>query len=300
MGIPKNTLEDWSNQGSTTGLKKTLNSVKTALKSGNSEINEDAEFEIFVQGSYRNDTNVHGDSDIDIVIKLTSSFKRDLSSLKTEAEDRYHSTKSDASYGWEEFEKEVYSTLNDYYKSSKVSRDNIAIKIEGYNGRKDADILVCQEYRNYKKFPKESDSEDNYVEGVWFKTLNGQKLVNYPNKHTENGINKNQKVGDYKSTIRMFKNAKYYLIDKKGFSPDKAPSYFIECFLYNAPAEVFDGNCKERFKDALHWMGVSNSEYDEMLVQNEQRDLFGDDFQQWSEEDALAFADALLELWEEW
>ena len=36
------------------------------------------DYTIFLQGSYKNDTNVYGDSDVDVVIRLNKSFITDL------------------------------------------------------------------------------------------------------------------------------------------------------------------------------------------------------------------------------
>ena len=35
----------------------------------------------YLQGSYRNDTNIRGDSDVDLVLELNSVFKHDASVL---------------------------------------------------------------------------------------------------------------------------------------------------------------------------------------------------------------------------
>ena len=36
------------------------------------------DFKIFLQGSYKNDTNVYGDSDVDVVIRLDEIYYTDL------------------------------------------------------------------------------------------------------------------------------------------------------------------------------------------------------------------------------
>jgi hypothetical protein len=39
------------------------------------------DFKIFLQGSYKNDTNVYGDSDVDVVIRLDEIYYTDLDQL---------------------------------------------------------------------------------------------------------------------------------------------------------------------------------------------------------------------------
>ena len=78
MAIPESQLETWSHQGAITTAKATADSIKNAL---NSYINrpDGVEFEIYLQGSYKNDTNIRGDSDVDVVAQLNSTFYNNLS-----------------------------------------------------------------------------------------------------------------------------------------------------------------------------------------------------------------------------
>ena len=38
-------------------------------------------YDFYLQGSYHNDTNLNGDSDVDVVLELKSAIRRDWSSL---------------------------------------------------------------------------------------------------------------------------------------------------------------------------------------------------------------------------
>ena len=40
-----------------------------------------AGLEVFLQGSYKNDTNLGGDSDVDVVVRLSSKFKPHVAPL---------------------------------------------------------------------------------------------------------------------------------------------------------------------------------------------------------------------------
>jgi hypothetical protein len=50
--------------------------------------------EVFLQGSYGNDTNVWVDSDVDIVLKHTGAYYRDLSQLPQDQQTRYENEHS--------------------------------------------------------------------------------------------------------------------------------------------------------------------------------------------------------------
>lgn len=63
MAIPESQLETWSHQGAVTTAKTTADSIRNALDSYSSWP-DGIYFEVYLQGSYKNDTNIRGDSDI--------------------------------------------------------------------------------------------------------------------------------------------------------------------------------------------------------------------------------------------
>lgn len=67
MAIPEAQLETWSHQGPTPQFTSTYDAIRTVLWDANSPYAARS-FNVFLQGSYKNDTNVYGDSDVDIVI----------------------------------------------------------------------------------------------------------------------------------------------------------------------------------------------------------------------------------------
>ncbi len=69
------TLDNWRKQASDTEEQRISNAIsmiKDAIKS--SEDLKDKDIEIFVQGSYANNTNVRIDSDVDVCIMLKDTF----------------------------------------------------------------------------------------------------------------------------------------------------------------------------------------------------------------------------------
>ena len=89
MAIPNSQLDTWSRQGSITQSASTYASVKNALESANA-LYKDKSFEVFLQGSYGNDTNIHAESDVDVVIRLDAVFRGDIDSLSNEEKTAYH------------------------------------------------------------------------------------------------------------------------------------------------------------------------------------------------------------------
>jgi tRNA nucleotidyltransferase (CCA-adding enzyme) len=77
MPIPESQLEIWSHQGAVTASKTTHESIRIALSANTSPIRQRVAaggVEIYLQGSYKNDTNIRGDSDVDVVVELTATY----------------------------------------------------------------------------------------------------------------------------------------------------------------------------------------------------------------------------------
>jgi len=77
MAILESQLERWAHQGAVATAKLTADSIRNALKSYN-YWPAGIDFEVYLQGSYKNSTNIRGDSDVDVVVQLNSSFYSNL------------------------------------------------------------------------------------------------------------------------------------------------------------------------------------------------------------------------------
>ncbi len=296
MSIPESQLETWSHQGATTTAKATHESIRNALAASASPVRE-KDYEAFLQGSYKNDTNIRGESDVDLVAQLNSTFQSDLSALTEPEKDLYRRSHPDATYLWADFRSDVLKALRAYYGSQAIAEGNKSIKIAAGTGRLASDAVVCLQYRKYRRFRGISDQE--YVEGIVFFTLTeGRKVINFPKPHYENGVGKNSRQrtnGWYKPTVRVFKNARTYLVGHGVISSDLAPSYFLECLVYNVPDDVFRGSYQSTFYKALAFL--SKADFSNFMCQNGQVRLFGDTPEQWSQPSARRLISALTTLW---
>jgi tRNA nucleotidyltransferase (CCA-adding enzyme) len=90
MVLSEAQLQTWSNKGALTTSINAHESIRNALLSDNSPI-KGKNMDFYLQGSYKNDTNVRGDSDVDVVIQLKDPFYRDISQLTTEQQSLYQS-----------------------------------------------------------------------------------------------------------------------------------------------------------------------------------------------------------------
>lgn len=132
MAIPETQLETWSHQGSVTQSSTTYNTIKNTLESTSSSY-AGRNYSVFLQGSYGNDTNIHSESDVDIVIQLNSCFYHDLELLPEDQKLAFKSAFSDANYGHSDFKKDVLAFLTEKYGSSVKPGDK-ASKLQRWAG----------------------------------------------------------------------------------------------------------------------------------------------------------------------
>ncbi len=298
MAIPESQLETWSNQGATTSSSRTYGSIKAAL-GGDASPLRTKDFDVYLQGSYRNSTNIRGDSDVDVVVQLNSTFHSDKSRLSIEEKRLYESTFSRASYQWADFRADVLAALRAYYGPAAVTEGNKSVKIAGDSGRLPTDVVPCLQYRRYFSFKGASSP---FTEGIVFwATRDSHRIINFPKLHFQNGADKNSAAetsGWYKPSVRMLKNARTWLVDHGYIGGGLAPSYFLECLLYNVPDANYGVNYRDTYAGVVNYL--DQAILTSFMCQNKQMSLFGDSKEQWNTRDAMALHSHLVKLWKEW
>ena len=289
MAIPKSKLSQWSNHGTQVGSKRTHRAIRKALESH--AWPDGMTYDFRLQGSYSNDTNIRGDSDVDVILKFNHAFWYNADALSAE-DQAILNRLPPAAYSWADFRREAFKALENKF-GGLVAQGNKSIKIKPNPPRLAADVVVCINYCKYA-------SLDSFVEGVAFQTLHDEhRIINYPKQHHDNGAKKNSNTGGlYKRTVRMFKNARNYLEDTNIISHDLAPSYFLECLLYNAPDDAFQHSFQDTYISIVDWM--NRADISEAVCQNEQQYLFGPSSEQWSHEGAENLAKQFAALWAGW
>lgn len=296
MGIPEAQLETWAKQGSITQSSTTYNRIKGTLESSSTPF-AGKEFKVFLQGSYGNDTNIYAESDVDIVIKLESTFKQDLSSLTENEKAAFGRSFSNATYTYSDFNRDVHSTLKDAYGDG-VTSGTKAIAIPAGGGRRKADVIVALEYRRYFKFNGTWDQD--YVEGIVFYTSWGQEIINYPKPHSTNMTTKHQGTSGWlKPMVRVLKNTRSKLVDKGKLQAGDAPSYYVEGLLYNLPSDKFGSSYADTFCNAINWLAETDKT--KLLCANEQYYLLRSGSHTcWEPANCDKFLNAASDLWRTW
>jgi Nucleotidyltransferase domain len=297
MPIPETQLDTWSKVGSQSQSKDTYATIRNALEDKNAPYA--GSIEIFLQGSYGNDTNVYGkDSDVDIVMLCDRAYFRDLSRLTVFERNAYFAAGNEpASYPYASFKADVIQVLKKKFGTDVDTSSKKAVKIKANGNRRSADVLICQEFRRYAKY---TGSRDDYTVGVGFLTTDGTLIENYPKFHSTILTAKHQVTKQWlKPTIRVFKNIRNRLIDDKKIQSGMAPSYYLEGLLWNAPDNSFGTSYNTTVFNCLKWMhGVDESA---LLCANAMFPLLGDNSPvKWSTSKFRTFRSQAISLWNDW
>ncbi len=299
MAIPEAQLETWSHQGSISQSSTTYNTIKNVLEDIDSPYAL-KDYEVFLQGSYGNDTNIYAESDVDIVIRLNECWHTDLTNLSEDEKKAYKSTVVDAKYTYGDFKRDVLKVLSDKY-GSEVSAGDKAIAITANGNRRKADVIVAIQFRRYYKF--NSASDQSHAKGICFYNSSGKQIINYPKQHSENCTTKHQNTDEwFKPMVRVLKNLRNRLIDKKMLAEGTAPSYFLEGLLYNVPRHLFETSHGDCLFNAINWIQEADkATKDKFVCANEQYYLLREDsLVTWREAECEAFVRATIKLWNNW
>ncbi|MCP4990757.1 MAG: nucleotidyltransferase [Colwellia sp.] len=184
---------------------------------------------VFSQGSYRNNTNVRKDSDVDIGILCLDTFFYDF----PEGYTRESFGIAPGTYNYKQFKDEVGDALISYFGSSAVSRGNKAFNVHETSYHVEADVAAFFEHRRYSE-------DDKYLSGVELHPDNGGKIINWPEQHYQNGVGKNKATGRaYKSLVRILKSLCNEMSEQNIYQAKEICGFLIECLVWNVPNSKF-------------------------------------------------------------
>ncbi len=263
----------------------TEQTIRDAIK--NHRLLSGLNIRILPKGSFKNNTNVRRDSDIDIAVVHQNH-------IATEYADG--ATMQDAGLvpytgiSKEAFKAAVGEAMRSAFGSAAVDGSgNKVFKIRGSQKVMDADIIPSTQYWYVGKGWQRKGI------GLILDVPDGRTHLNYPDQHFDNGVAKNNQTGRrYKSAVRILKN-----IENKLASDGRInvfPSFLAECLAYNVPNGIYNapgdwralitnlcahvwGYVKETDEPSspLRWLEVNDHKY-----------LFGP-HQHWSKQQAHDF-----------
>ena len=296
MAIPENQLKIWAQPGTVKGAKNTHAAIRNAL--GRHQWPGDVHYRTYLQGSYRNNTHLRRQSDVDVVVELTSIPVRDGSLLPDSQRGLLHRSFPEPEYGWLRFRRDVLRAITAGFGESRVREGRKTIKLVMESPEIPVDVVVAVRYLKYTEYS--SQRSNKKVEGLGLSLpAESRWTVSYPHLHRRNGVGKEKATNWwFRRCIRMFKNARAQLVEEGRLAPATARSYQIECLLYNVLDGLLRGSYQAAYSSALYWL--QSNDLSRFSSQNKLLLLFDGGPDSWNEKDARTLIDALVKQYEDW
>lgn len=196
--------------------------------------------EVYATGSYHNNTNVRGESDIDVAVVCHDTFFYDIPAGQIA---QSFGLTHPAIYQFSTFRGDVATALKNRFGSGMSPGDK-AFNIHENTYRLEADVTPFFQYRNFDG-KLDAAGAPAYATGVKSISVSGSAFVNWHKDHYEQGVKRNKATGlRFKRITRILKNVKFDMIEN-GTPAAKAvaemmPSFLIECLVFNAPDSCFN------------------------------------------------------------
>jgi hypothetical protein len=255
VAIPEAQLTTWTHLGSVQQSSATYQSIKKVLEQPDSPY-ATRDVDSFLQGSYCNDTNIYGDSDVDIVLRTKALFYYNIDGLPEPQKAKFKGVHPNPSqYGMPDFRKDVIAWLCKQYGGDVDTAGKKALNLKPSGNRRSADILLVCPHKRYARYLSDRPEDQTFVEGVMLRTTDGRTIINYPKQHSENLTTKHQAtISWFKPTTRIYKNMRNRMVEKGFIKAGAAPSYFLEGLLYNVPREHFGGSWVATVENTFAWI----------------------------------------------
>ena len=296
MPIPENQLKIWAQPGTVTGAKNTHAAIRNAL--GRHQWPGDVRYRTYLQGSYRNNTHLRRQSDVDVVVELTSMPIRDGSLLPDSQKRLFEEKFPEPEYGWRRFRRDVLRAITAAFGELRVREGKKTFKLVMESPEIPVDVVVAVRYLNYTEYSGQRSYKHTEGMGLYLPT-ESRWTVSYPHLHRRNGVGKEKATNWwFRRCIRMLKNARAQLVEKGRLGPNAARSYQIECLLYNVPDRLLASSYQSAYSSALYWL--DRNEFTQFSCQNKLVPMFDGAPDSWNERDAGALIKALVKQYEDW
>ena len=225
-------FREWAKPPGTSEEQRMANAerqIKDALESSSDLRPRD--IRVFAQGSYKNNTNVRRDSDVDIAVVCYDIFFPDY----PEGTTNETFGNRDGDYPYADFKNDVERALVARFGRDAVDRGNKAFDVHENSYRVEADVAPFFEHRWYS-------TNGRYISGVELRPDNGKpwQVINWPQQHYDNGVSKNSATSKrFKAIVRVLKSLCNEM-EAEGISQAaNIPGFLIECLVWNVPNDRF-------------------------------------------------------------
>lgn len=232
MKFTENDLSVWAKPASDaedTRMKNSRSAVVTALQ--NDPLLDDSKIKIIDKGSSHNNTNVKLQADVDYSLVNEKTFFYKI----PEGYTKWHFGIYDSSESFSSYKQSVINSV--YRHFNPVEIDNSKDKcttIKKNSNRVDIDVVPTFGYRLYSR-------DGSWENGVAFYSDSDVLIVNFPEQHTENGIEKNNNTGrKYKRIVRILKRLRSKMEEDGILVSDSITSFLIESLVWNVDDHIFN------------------------------------------------------------
>ncbi|WP_437661635.1 nucleotidyltransferase domain-containing protein [Sorangium sp. So ce1182] len=217
--------------------------------------------DVFVTGSYRNNTNTRADSDIDVAVVL-----RDVAFYEFPADGsvtREMLGIPDSDYSFDAFRDDVGAALRARFGAGNVTAGNKAYDVRASGDRLEADVAVFLRHRRYSGKRTTTGAWECF-EGVEMRPRNapGERIINWPDQHYKRGVAKNDATNRrFKRMVRIFKHLRVDMAEQGDAEQKSAAgqvrAFVLECLVHNAPDACFnleEGGYRKDTEAVLGWL----------------------------------------------
>lgn len=221
-------LSRWAKSPSETEQKRAENAERVVKAAIDASVPLQArDIRVFTQGSYRNNTNVRMDSDVDVCVCLLDTVTTDYHFAP--ALNNMSMGHGPVIYARDVFKNDVERALAKAFKAVNVTRGDKAFNVRENTYRITADVVACLEHLRYQP---DGTSE----KGTTVITDSGKQINNWPDQQYTNGVWKNNATGyRFKRLVRVMKNLRNTMSEEGDAAAEAIPSFLNECLVWNVP-----------------------------------------------------------------
>jgi hypothetical protein len=231
-------FRSWAGRASDTEDEKrdrTENAIREAVE--DSFYLDRRQVRVFAKGSYKNNTNVRLDSDVDVAVEFQGMF------YWTATNDAAGMSGADlgiipysGTYPTERFKDDVECALVNQFGRSAVDRGDKAIHVREDSRSLAADVVPCFTHHRYHGV--DYYGVPLYHRGIQIHPDSGGSIENWPEQNYECGVEKNNVTRRrYKRVVRILKRLENEMVEKGIVG--EVPSFLIECLVFNVPNNRF-------------------------------------------------------------
>jgi len=232
MAVTEDQLTRWAQGPSTAEDERCATAIRRITDALRPQLGD--RVTVFLQGSYKNRTNIRQDSDVDIAVRDDRSYFADTADMSSTALTLYKAGFTPSDHTFEQFKARVHQILTDAFGSG-VKRRNKCILVPNAAPGVSGDVVPCFEHRRF------GVNGTVTARGIEFLADDGVRSNSFPDQHYRNGVAKNDATQRmYKRMVRILKNVRGALVETGKLPDDAVASFFIECLVFNGlPDHIF-------------------------------------------------------------